>query len=560
MPKTSRQIFISWALLIGIALIAAAALFSPNPYGENPDAIADESYFVTSLLSAIQHHRLPGWDWVESGAYYGGVQTYLLLATATPLLIILRIIYGPDGGGLWVATHIGSITHIARLTSALVWWLLIVGAGYMLCFKKISQRYWWSFGALVGILFSSSIFVGTLHTAKIWNVAMAIDVLIIVLVWYAEQERVHTGNLPWSKKRYSQILLWLIFLAFIQSYTGGIAGVWLFYAWFLGQIKPKEIWLAVRWHVLVMLIIFAATQWTIFYRFINTFRQLPGTITNATASAAITPGGSYDLINRLVWPFKILFLSQPVLFILIPIILGWIIFNWKTETKYRRLFLVLIANPIIYYAFFYLFLGFGRFVRYGIMLAVTASLSAALLLPRRPWTKILLGVIGVWSVFLTGKIATLYWRPAAEIDLQKYITTHANKSNQVFVLHSDRTYLPFNPASLTKLSNRQLAMGRFQFISRHTSLLPTGFQPTVIYAEYETPESLATKLKTISVPGNTVWSVTNDCSICKPAATCVNFNIAACTLQDELPQEITTLRDVLASQQLGRPIKLEIIQ
>ncbi len=59
---------------IAVAMILLPAFLYPNIFGDQPDAIADESYFLTSALQSLQKRTIPGWEFSASRAYYGGVQ------------------------------------------------------------------------------------------------------------------------------------------------------------------------------------------------------------------------------------------------------------------------------------------------------------------------------------------------------------------------------------------------------------------------------------------------------------------------------------------------------
>src|SRR3989344_6922998 len=74
------------ALPIVVFVFIAFAILYPNPFGNNPDIIGDESYFLTSALTAIQEASLPGWVFSESTVYYGGIQTYLDTVVLVPVV------------------------------------------------------------------------------------------------------------------------------------------------------------------------------------------------------------------------------------------------------------------------------------------------------------------------------------------------------------------------------------------------------------------------------------------------------------------------------------------
>lgn len=549
----------AWLLFV-IAITAGVLLFSTNPFGENPDAIADESYFATSVLSSLKNFTLPGWDHASSGAYYGGVQVYLLYAIYAPILLALRVITGAENTALFVATHMGMFVHIARTVSAFVWWMLIVGVSYVVLFRETAWRYRWHAAACFGILFSSSLVTGMVHTAKVWSVAMAFEAALIMLVWFVHQERQRTGEFPISRTRYIQSMGWLIFLITLQTYTGVLSAVWFVYIWFLRHATVRQMWYALRWHLGAMVIIAVATQWTIFARFSSTFQKVTDTLTDVAGVASLSAGGDSALYARVWWPVKTLALAHPALVIIFLIALVYTIVCWRRDQLAQRMRAVLIMNTLIYFIFYHGLLGFSVFVRYGIMLSVVGGLSAILLLTDQRWMRRMTIALCMFAFAVSGKTAILYWKPSAEVAVQKYIESHINNEQYGFILNSSRHYLPINKASLDLLGNRQRAMSRFQYLISHRDQLQSDFKPSVMYSEYETPETRAQKKVHMMKAYSQVWNIENTCELCAGEKSCIQFNHTACAIRDELPQEVTTLRDLFHSEQLGRAIRLERVR
>ncbi|HEY4514292.1 MAG TPA: hypothetical protein VJH69_03110, partial [Candidatus Paceibacterota bacterium] len=74
------------AVLVALFIFIAFGILYPNPYGNNPDIIPDESYFLSTSLFAFEKMTLPGWEFTPSGAYYGGPQTYLDALVLIPVI------------------------------------------------------------------------------------------------------------------------------------------------------------------------------------------------------------------------------------------------------------------------------------------------------------------------------------------------------------------------------------------------------------------------------------------------------------------------------------------
>ena len=113
---------LKYYLFIGLFIFIAIAVLYPNPFGNNPDIIADESYFLTSSLSAIEKTTLPGWEFSQSGNYYGGVQTYIDYVVLIPVLGVVMAFshFSVASTKLWVALNTGELLHILRIVNGLL--------------------------------------------------------------------------------------------------------------------------------------------------------------------------------------------------------------------------------------------------------------------------------------------------------------------------------------------------------------------------------------------------------------------------------------------------------
>ncbi len=128
---------LKYILLGGFFIFTAFAILYPNPFGNNPDIIADESYFLTSSLAAIEKITLPGWEFSKSGNYYGGTQTYIDYVALIPVLGAVAAFHGfsISATKLWVALNTGELLHILRIVNG----LLALGA-IALCYFYFSKR------------------------------------------------------------------------------------------------------------------------------------------------------------------------------------------------------------------------------------------------------------------------------------------------------------------------------------------------------------------------------------------------------------------------------------
>jgi hypothetical protein len=225
-------------MLLAVAAVLPFVILSPNPFGNSPDVIADESYFLSSALAALQARTLPGWEFSASGAYYGGPQTYLV--TAATALVVAGIVVATGSvsdAQFYIATHIGSLIHIVRVVNGLavvllLWFLL-----------------WWSWRAenldarrrlwlLVTLLVGNSLFVSMAHTGRVWSMQIVFDIAAAALVLLREYRCISGG--------YVLSLLALTVAAASQTITGLCTGAWIIYALYLGHFTLRDLWKATR--------------------------------------------------------------------------------------------------------------------------------------------------------------------------------------------------------------------------------------------------------------------------------------------------------------------------
>src|SRR3989344_1575173 len=102
------------ALLVGFFVFLAFGVLNPNPYGNNPDIVGDESYFLSTALFSIEKMTLPGWEFTPSGAYYGGPQTYVDTFVLLPVLgvIVAASDFSVIGAKILVAVNTAELFNI----------------------------------------------------------------------------------------------------------------------------------------------------------------------------------------------------------------------------------------------------------------------------------------------------------------------------------------------------------------------------------------------------------------------------------------------------------------
>lgn len=524
-------------------------LISPNPFGNSPDVIVDESYFLSSALSALQNKTLPGWDFIASGAYYGGPQTYLV--TAATAVVVGGIVLSTGSiadAELYVATHIGSLTHIVRvvngLTVSILLWLLLWGA-LKIKNEDTKRRLW----LIVLLLLGNSLFVSMAHTGKVWAMQMVFDIAAAMLVFLRERGVVKRG--------YITALLLLTILSASQTVTGIFTGVWIVYAWYLRHFSLSDLWkkMVVMFPVAVAAVVL---QVSIFYRSLHIADRISSSLTNINGTAFLNDT-SVDLVQRFWWPIEVAFQSQPIIVIgFVLLVLYWIILKGR-EFFGNRLLHIGVANGFLALLFFHGLLGLGSLTRLILPLTVSLTVSVVILLPQHRFiTATFIALSLVLALFVGFQTIKLWWQPSTEQRVTDLVIKEYNDPNIAIYVRSSRFSLPANRVSLEYLSPQEQKFGRNLYLLKHPDSI----------GKYEKLSSLSIKYLSSTTPpyqdltqkGYTVFELASDCFMrCTEEETnaqlCRQISASACGERKlySLPQEIPTILDMVYSKMLGRP-------
>lgn len=550
---------LQYILLAGLFLFIAIAVLNPDPYGNNPDIIGDESYFLTSSLNALEKGTLPGWEFSSSGNYYGGVQTYLDTVVLIPVIGVMFAAnhFSFADTKMQIALHIGDLLAVLRFVSG---FLFVAGCGFLLFYftrRKIPSPLGQTFLFLLFLLLGNSLVIGFVHTAKVWTLYLILDVAVGAL-FIAQEYYLSHGREPFIKKSvYIALMVWAATVAFFQNYVGVFPILlWILYALLLKHVQIREVWEYViqRWYWFVALF---ALNISFLYRaaFVKSHVVWwdPGTV------AVMSPDGGIDWFHRLYDPVVYAVGSQP--FVLLSIV-GLIValFLARRAGSKRRLYLAIAClHPVLIFLIFHALLGFSLFPRYSLPLTIAASFAVVMLLGEVRVLRVAgLAASGVLALVVLVHAIGLYWTPSSEMVLLSKLTVQYNSPRNVFVTEplwpaATRLSLPLNSASLPLLNQRRQNMSRYQFLSQHLDAIDrfVPFKPLVIIPD--TPEEDVAYRARFNTPEYTVWTISTKCSaLCSEAETqtesCFEVNARAC---DTFPQDIHMLRDFLSYPQLG---------
>jgi len=551
-------------LLGGFIIFTAFVFLYPNPFGNNPDVIMDESYFLTSSLSAIEKMTIPGWEFSQSGNYYGGVQTYIDYFVLIPILGVVTVFsdFSIASTKLWVALNTGELLHILRLVNGLLGLIAIYTCYFYFSRRNIPQKLSLSLILFLFLLLSNVLVIQFLHTAKMWVIYIIITSIISAL-FIANEYYLSKLKTPFiQKEKIVAILVWSSVLLFFQNYVGAISIFLIMsYAILLDHIKIIDIWNHFKkyWYLMV---IFALTQISFVYRAI--FLNL---ITGSFAQISVkTIEGQTDWFMRLYYPLIFTLKSHPmavILFTVSAVTAIFMLIRGKTSSleKRNKIYLIIaLVHPILVYLIFHVGIGFSFGPRYAIFLTIALAFSITILLSEAKivFTKIATALCLILFLILGTKAISLYWHPSSETILLEKIETNYNSPNNIFIEEPNALHLtlPVNEDSLSLLNEKRGNMGRFQFLLQNKELLSNNvlFKPlTVItYSEEELNEYL-TKLKKGT---NSVWTITTDCkNLCTnketEEKTCFDVNTTAACVA--VSQEVNLLSIFLSSKQLGYP-------
>ncbi len=542
--------------LSGLFVFMCFVLLNPNPFSNNPDIIWDESYFLTSSLSAIENATLPGWDFPASGAYYGGPQTYIDTAALVPILGIVLVTsdFSITEAKLWVAQYTGELLHILRLVSGMAALLILVFFFFFFKKKQIPHSLALSLSLFLLLLVSDVLVIEFLHTAKMW--AFYILFLIIPSVFFIAQEYYFSHlDKPFIRKEwYVALLVWSSVLMFFQSWVGVLSvALLMLYALLLRHISVRDIWEHARRYWL-LLILFSLTQISFVYQ---AYR-----VAHTFASTTRTSEGAIDWFARLTKPLVYTVQGQPLSIVFLISILTLLFFalynkSFFADSRRRMYISIACVHPVLVYFIFYVCIGLDLLPRYAVVLTMACSFSVALLMTEfgRRATIATLTLSGLLFMIVSVHTLQLYWQPSSETVLLNTIRDKYNTSNNVFITeHSARRMtLPVNAESLLLLDEERSAMSRFAFLLQHQDMVKARgeFKPIAITAYRD--EQMTAALERFAKGTNSVWVITRKCdTMCSvkeiQQGTCFQINTNACGIA---PQEVNTLPVFLSSTQLG---------
>lgn len=556
------------ALISAFFIFLAFAVLNPNPFGNNPDIIADESYFLTSSLSAIIKHTLPGWEFSVSGSYYGGPQTYVDTLVLIPALAVVAVFSGfsPLATKMWVAQNTGELLHLLRLVNGAVALGTLVFFFFYFKKRKIPKPLVITLTLFLFLLLGNVLLIQLLHTAKVW-VFYVVIVASMSAVFIAQEYYLSRFHEPFlSKKTYLVLLIWSAVLVFFQVNVAAVSMLLLlFYAILLEHITVRDVWEYVLkyWYLFVLATL---TQISFLYRlFIH-----EGISVFKTISVQTNDGG-IDWFSRLYDPLLYTVESHPLAVILYVVGVGTVIFfilQQKTPFRYlrsHRYVAIALFHPFLVYFLFHAVMGFSIAPRYVIMLTIALAFSATLLISDRRegfGERLALPVTILSGILFLGigtHAISLYWRPSSEKMLLATITEKYNSPNSIFVMEPSalRLVLPINESSLSLQSERQKNMERFKFLSEHREVVRDNiaFKPIILtaYNEDEEREAFA-RVSGLSFASSTVWSISTRCeTLCTSQETKEKtcFVIPADTECKYGRNEPNELKPFLSFRQLG---------
>jgi hypothetical protein len=556
-----------WGWFFAIVfLFLVVATINPNPFGNNPDSIGDESYFLTSSLSAIQKFTLPGWEFSGSGNYYGGVQTYIDTIVLVPVIGILFLFHGFSlfQTQLTVALHTGELLAGLRFVNSLLVVLCLASFFYIFKKRKIPRWLAIEFLFLVLLLYSNSLVVGFIHTAKVWVLYLLLDVSIGIIFLIQEYYLAHFNKPFIEKKKYVMLFLWAALFSLFQNYVGVVPIVlWIVYALVLKHITLRDIFdhLKKYWYLFIA---FALLQISFVYRAIfvknHTGWWDPGQVSTTTDN-------SVDWFHRLHDPIIYAFKSQPLVLIYLfafCVTIGFLIAKRKSVSTDRKKLLLLLAcvHPLIIYVFFHAILGFSLFPRYSLPLTIALSFSIVILLAQ--WRYLLMVGIGasaVMCLFINIHSISLYWKTSSDVVLTELVQKNYNNEQTLFIVDPSawRLSLPLNPTSLQLLNARRKSMSRYQFQLEHLDAVAAQSTFKAVVVMPDSPQEEATYLEQ-AYKYREVWKIDTNlvCSIPEfLQGSCIVINPQS---YGKTPQEINMLKDFLSFDALGNTYIMRKIQ
>ena len=534
-------------LLVGLFLFLAAGVLFPNPYGNNPDIVGDESYFLSTALFSIEKMTLPGWEFSPSGAYYGGPQTYIDTLVLLPVLgaVVAASDFSVMAAKIWVAINTGELLHILRLVNGIA--ALGTILFFFFYFKKrdIPRPLALTLTLLLFLLLSNVLVIEFLHTAKMWVFYIIFVAAMSALFIAQEYYLAHQSEPFISKNRYIALFLWSGILTFFQSWVGVFSiALLVLYALLLRHFSFRDLWnyLLKYWWLFGL---FVATQIGFLWR-LYSIREIFEEITANT---------------NLLSPLFFAFASHPliVLYPLALLVIGGMVYKNRAllaDPRKRMWLMIAAMHPLLVFLIFHIGIGFDIGPRYAIFLTMAASFSAVILLSEIGRRAVIGGAVASFALFSLINIHSmqLYSRPSSEVDLQNIIIEKYNSPDNVFITDwsAKRLTLPINYESLPEQGETRLAMGRYGFLLENRGLLSKepDFMPLAFtaYTKEEEEAYIARYSKTHSV-----WVIRRNCeNLCTEAEAgsgrCFEVHLEACVIS---PQDVNALPEFLSSDQLG---------
>ena len=545
--------------LTALFIFTLLAVLAPNPFGNNPDIIGDESYFLTSALSGIQKATPPGIVFEAAGNYYGGPQTYLDTVVLAPVIGGLLAVnhFSLSKTETVVALHTGDLLALLRFVNSLC---VVLFLGFFFVYftkRKIQRPLALQFLFLLFLLFSNSLILGFVHTAKVWTFYLLMDLSVGALFIANEYYLSHLHKPFIKKETYVALMVWAGIIAFFQNYVGVFPiALWVCYALLLKHINFQDVfsYLLKRWYLIAG---FSILQLSFIYRaiFVKNHTGLwdPGQV------SVTSLGNGVDWFHRLSNPLVFAVQSQPlVLLYAIALIGALIAFARHSLSMNRRGLLVGIAcvHPLLIYVIFHVAFGFSLFPRYSLPLTVATTLAIVILAGQsKLFMRAGLVLSGILFIVMGIHAITLYWQPSSDVILTQMLEEKLNTSNNVLIEEPSawRLSLPLNTTSLSLLNARHKSMSRYTYLLSHSDSINSlvTFKPTVMTAD--TASEVSADLAQFKTASTSVWTISTDCTnLCNDTemqmGTCFMLNLKSC---NAVPQEINTLPDFLSFTQLG---------
>lgn len=528
--------------------------------------VGDEAYFLSSAVSAIVHHTLPGWDFSIGGAYYGGVLTYFV-TVATALIFLFGFVWFHSLTLLqgFLLSNYGELLHTVRFVNG-----LSVFAGF-LAFVFFLRRldHWKRYGRIcvliMCVVLANPLFVLMFHTGKVWTLSVLFLVAAGTLVLLQEHSLRTYQTVLVKKPLYTAVLLWLPFLSFLQSPTTIHVIFWLFLALFLGHISFADIWDVIKKQIIFVILI-GLTQISFFVRMFELTKGV-ATADSLNGTTFLLSDGSPDLVKKYLWPLQVLFESHPVLVVVLLGLLfcaAYMFFRSKQPLSERERPLIILMFSVLYpfviYILDFQFAGFSRGPRYITMFSIGCSMSLVLLstLFSAKLQKRLIVPFALMALLVTTKTMLLFWTPSAEQSVLAFFRDNYNASTEVIVIEKSRLELPLSLPSFAFMDEGITGLRRNAFLMEHPDLLErfVDFKPVVVYLQHVKKDERAQPI--LPQGQERTWTVTTDCQrACTVdetvAGSCFAFNEASCKIKYDAVQTVSVLSDLMLTKQLGYP-------